>query len=58
MTDLLIEHDPNREQECHGINSYHPMILDDVDPFAVFTGIAAVLLVIDGLFWLIHSMFS
>ena len=43
MSDLLIERNHDREQECHGINSYHPYAIPRTDPFDDFTKWAAIL---------------
>ena len=57
MTDLIIEHDPSREQECAGHDSYHPMLHEKVDPFDLVTRILVVVWVLFGTAMLLASLF-
>jgi hypothetical protein len=58
MTILIHSDDDEKRADVEGVNSWHPMLLDDPDPLHVFTVVAAVLLFMDGAVWLIHAMFS
>jgi hypothetical protein len=60
MSDLIIEHNTDREHECHGHNSLHPMVIEQdhpIDPFDLVTRIIVVVWVLFGIGMLLASLF-
>jgi len=59
--DIEIGGNHDREHECAGHNSLHPMVIEQDEPFDafhVFTVLAVIALCVMGMVWLLHSMFS